>query len=94
MACASEFSPCCIGKSLNSPCHEICFTKFKGFRDFEEFSEENQQLLILRCKVSQIKQVCFHHEKIYLSRFENVNGKFCCDPFKKHKTNVKSTYAG
>ena len=93
MACASELSPCCVGKSLNDPCHEICFTKFKDFREFEEFSEENQQLLSLRCKVSSIKRVRFHHEKIYLSRFENVNGKFCCDPFKKHKTNMKSTYA-
>lgn len=90
MASASGVPVCSIGSSLQDSCHETTLTKFMGNKKFEEFSEREKELLVLRSKVVPIKLVCYHHEKIYLTRFESINGRYCCDPFKKHAKKVES----
>ena len=34
------------------------------------------------------EEICFYHEKAYISRYEALQ-KYCCDPFKVHKKKIK-----
>lgn len=50
----------------------------------------DRQLLNWRCGFS-LDEVCFHLEKLYLTRYESLQ-KTCADPFKCHKKHVTSKF--
>jgi hypothetical protein len=88
---------CTIGEALGEDCHLISEASCRkvGFHNVAELSVECQQLLALRTGVSiaalDNNTLCFHHEKIFISRYESLQ-KFCCDPFKRHKKHVTSKF--
>jgi len=55
---------------------------------FSEVSENDTHLLLWRAGIalepSTSDKLCFHHEKLFLSRYEGLQ-RFCCDPFTVHK---------
>lgn len=92
--CQSDtFNPCKIGQQLDDTCHKTSFCRKSGFFKACKFDELEKNLLNLRCGVllSNEDQVCYHHEKVYLSRFQNLQ-KSCCDPFGIHKKRVRHKY--
>ena len=83
---------CKIGSSLGDVCHKTTHCRKEGFVSVTELSEEDKELLKWRCGINNLSSgdsVCFHHEKLYLSRFESLQ-TFCADPYKRHKKHITS----
>ena len=86
---------CTIGRTLGDECHlvseAICRTT--EFKNIAALDPEHQQLLAWRRGVqiaaADNSTVCFHHEKIFLSSYENLQ-KVCSDPFRRHKKHLTS----
>lgn len=93
MASTSSDSPidCKIGQSKNEHCHKLSYCRKTGFINISELKQTDRELLQWRCEISLADkdQVCFHHEKVYLSRYENLQ-KYCFDPFSVHKKHITS----
>jgi hypothetical protein len=89
----SSVTKCVVGETLQEDCNLISegFNRKAGFYNISDLSKESQQLITLRSGVnigeSPDATLCYHHEKLFLSRYESLQ-KFCCDPFKKHKKHV------
>ena len=90
MATANVIDECSIGKGLFDQCHSTEFTKFKGLKLSNQFSEEENEILRLRSGLDEVETVCLHHEKLILSKFESMHGRYCCDPFERHTKFIKS----
>ena len=60
---------CQIGISLDEDCHIKSLCRNIGFYPISSFTEENKELLELRCELqfAEEDEVCYHHEKAYLS---------------------------
>ena len=83
---------CKIGISLDEDCHIKSLCRNIGFYPISSFTEENKELLELRCELqfAEEDEVCYHHEKAYLSSYQRLQKK-CADPYKQHlKKQVKS----
>jgi len=86
---------CALGRLLNEHCHLTWFTKEKGYTEFQDYTDQDKELLILRSGIdathfhSQGVQVCHHHSKVFLSKYEFSQRK-CCNPFSKHTKNIKT----
>ena len=83
---------CKIGISLDEDCHIKSLCRNIGFYSISSFTEENKELLELRCELQFAKEdeVCYRHEKAYLSSYQRLQKK-CADPYKQHlKKQVKS----
>ncbi|XP_015666911.1 ARL14 effector protein [Protobothrops mucrosquamatus] len=80
--------PCSIGSQLqaSSDCHKAYFTSQTGFKTKQDLSATDLLLLQLRTGItlSEAHTICFHHAKVYLDRYEDLQ-KSCCDPFNMHK---------
>jgi len=82
--------PCDFGKILNDACHLTVHCRKSGYQNVCELSENNLKLLLWRTGISHLEdncKICFHHEKCFLSRYEQLQ-KHCCDPYKRHKKKV------
>lgn len=80
--------PCSVGSQLqaSSDCHKTYFTSLTGFKTKQDLSSTDMVLLQHRTgiTVSDNYTICFHHAKLYLDRYEDLQ-KSCCDPFNIHK---------
>lgn len=80
--------PCSVGVQLQatSECHKIYYTRHTGFKTKQDISSSDLLLLQLRTGItlSENNTICFHHAKIYIERFEDLQ-KSCCDPFNIHR---------
>lgn len=86
-----NLTPCKIGLHLNDECHKLTYCRRSGFVSCSELSQGDKDLLQWRSGVhlTSQDQICMHHEKLYLSRFETLQ-KYCSDPFSIHKKHVTS----
>nr|XP_037856769.1 ARL14 effector protein-like [Chlorocebus sabaeus] len=84
--------PCSVGVQLHTTneCHKTYYTRHTGFKTLQELSSNDMLLLQLRTgmTLSGNNTICFHHVKIYIDRFEDLQ-KSCCDPFNIHKKLAK-----
>ncbi|XP_064216430.1 ARL14 effector protein-like [Aotus nancymaae] len=84
--------PCSVGVQLRTTneCHKTYYTRHTGFKTLQELSSNDMLLLQLRTgmTLSGNNTICFHHVKIYIDRFEDLQ-KSCCDPFNIHKKLAK-----
>lgn len=87
-----EYPICSIGQLTASECHKITFCQKKGIKNVNSLSEEDKGLLCLRTetKLDSIQTICFHHESLFLKKFELCH-KTCSDPLKKHKGPIKKS---
>ncbi|XP_052548448.1 ARL14 effector protein isoform X2 [Tympanuchus pallidicinctus] len=80
--------PCSVGVQLQATneCHKTYYTRHTGFKTKEDISSFDLLLLQLRTgmTLSENDTICFHHAKIYIERFEDLQ-KSCCDPFNMHR---------
>lgn len=79
---SSNNDSCSIGISMNEACHKTINCRIEGLKQSSEFSGEDLELIKWRSGVSDIGNICFHHDKVLLIRYESLQ-KF--DPFAKHK---------
>lgn len=84
---------CTIGKILNEECHKLIYCRKAGLLNIDEFPVHDKKLLQWRChyQFEGDNNICFHHEKMYLSRYESLQ-KFCADPFRVHKKHITSKF--
>ena len=80
---------CCIGKLLKEKCDQTIHYKIKGQLDISAMNQENVELLEKRTGyVKNIcDEICHHHEKPYISRYESLQ-LYYCDPFKLQKKKI------
>uniref|UniRef100_A0A8C0JDM0 ARF like GTPase 14 effector protein n=1 Tax=Chelonoidis abingdonii TaxID=106734 RepID=A0A8C0JDM0_CHEAB len=80
--------PCSVGIQLHTAneCHKIYYTRHAGFKTKQDLSSSDLLLLQLRTgmTLSENNTICFHHAKIYIDKFEDLQ-KSCCDPFNVHR---------
>lgn len=80
--------PCSVGVQLQATneCHKTYYTRHTGFKTKQDISSSDLLLLQLRTGItlSENNTICFHHAKIYIERFEDLQ-KSCCDPFNIHR---------
>ena len=64
-----------------------------GFIDFSSFDNESKHLVERRSGVqfSNDDQICLHHEKVYLTRYQSLQTS-CANPISNHKKPVSSKY--
>ena len=76
---------CSIGISLDLDCNKTIFSRAVGIKFAKDVSSEERKLIVWRSKISleDNSSVCFHHEKIYLTRYESLQ-RYCCDPNRVH----------
>lgn len=84
-------NPCSVGLKLGTEtCHKLCYTRNPGIKPVTALIE--LELLLLNLRVgSDLKTICFHHEKLFLKYYSHYYGVSCCDPTKRHKKVVKSS---
>ena len=84
---------CTIGKITDTSCHMIKYCRSSGYYRFTNIAENSLQLLEHRTgkKIDEDGCICFHHEKILLSKYEDLQ-TFCADPFKVHKKKVSGEH--
>lgn len=89
---SSMMDPCSVGVQLRTTneCHKTYYTRHTGFKTLQELSSNDMLLLQLRTgmTLSGNNTICFHHAKVYIDRFEDLQ-KSCCDPFNIHKKLAK-----
>ena len=88
MATAS-LTICRIGKDLDEECHKLSHSRKTGLIDVGVINKSDRDLIQRRSGVifTEKDQLCLHHEKQYLSRYEDLQ-TFCCDPFSLHKNRI------
>ena len=82
---------CRIGISLDEECHKHSYCRKSGLIAMSDLKLVDRRLLSWRCGVifGEEDKICFHHEKVYLTRFESLQ-KICADPFVHHKKHITS----
>lgn len=90
---ASSLDACSIGLFLNQDCHKFHYCRKAGLLKVTDFSEEDKELMQWRCgyQFHNDDKVCFHHEKLYLTRYESLQ-KYCADPFTVHNKHITSKF--
>jgi hypothetical protein len=67
------YETCTFGLILNAECHLKRYTRRVGLYSYADWQNENKGLLLMKCepktKVQESATVCFHHEKILLSKY-------------------------
>ncbi|XP_058858847.1 ARL14 effector protein-like isoform X2 [Acipenser ruthenus] len=89
----ADLEPCTVGVQLQAThdCHKTFYCRQTGCKALREMSPSNALLLQLRTGIMSLTEsdrVCFHHEKVYVDRYEDLQ-KACCDPFNTHKKAIK-----
>ncbi|XP_004210963.1 ARL14 effector protein-like [Hydra vulgaris] len=80
---------CCVVKLLNEDCDKTYYCRMIGRIKLKDIVSTDAEVLIQRIghTFEQNEEICFHHEKAYISRYEALQ-KYCCDPFKVHKKKI------
>jgi hypothetical protein len=85
---------CIFGLILNTECHLKTCTRRVGLYTYADLQNENKELLLMRCgpktEIEESATICFHHEKLFLSEYHQLQIRTCCNPFKSHKKAVKT----
>ena len=85
----NDYNHCFIGNHLKDECNKKSFSRKSGSILLKDVTEKNRTALLeWRCevKISESglnKEICYHHEKMYLSRYESLQ-KYYCDPYNTH----------
>ena len=74
---------------MDTVCHLQSYTNKQGIIMFCELYEDDQQMILLRTKLSSgsIHSVCEHHFAHYITSFVNLQ-KTCCNPFGAHRKSI------
>ena len=83
---------CCLGESLNEECNKLIYTRKTGHFHMDNFTKEDLDLISKRTlyEFKTDDKICYHHEKVYLSRYEMLQNH-CFDPYGKHKRKIKKS---
>ena len=88
----SKIKPCSIGVFLGLPeeCHKTTYARKVGTVKLAALSAVEVDLIIRRSglKAESESIICFHHEMLYLRKYEFLQ-KACCDPFDMHPTSAR-----
>ena len=75
--------------SLNEDCNAMTFSCLIG-KTPVEYHSDSDKVTFLRTSstVTEEDSMCYHHEKFYLSLFQNLQ-QYCSDPWKQHSKQIK-----
>ena len=89
---ASKLEPCSIGVflGLTEECHKTTYARKVGTVKLAALPAAEVDLIIRRSglKAESESIICFHHEMLYLRKYEFLQ-KACCDPFDMHPTSAR-----
>ena len=74
--------------TLNEDCNAMTFSCLIGKTPVDILVIQIK-LLFLRtnCTITEEDSMCYHHEKFYLSLFQNLQ-QYCSDPWKQHSKRI------
>src|SRR5258705_11205952 len=81
-------NPCSFLTGNDDECYKRLFTRTVDFghkRVMESFSDTDRKIMMLRFGNHNVVDICQHHEMKYLHQYTHLYGKFCCNPYQKHK---------
>ena len=90
----SNIQKCSVCISLNEDCNTLTFYRLIGKTPVESLSDSDSYCFLeptANCTFTDEDSICYHHEKFYLSHFENLQ-QYCSDPWKQHCKQIKSIY--
>ena len=79
MATAANLESCSVGVQKEEACHKIISSRIQELKTRVKISADIK-LMGCRTKISNLKTICLHHVKKYLTRSESLQ-KACCNPF-------------
>jgi len=88
----SEFATYIVGRQpLASKCHSLFYCKKFGLKSICDLSADEKLLLTRRLGINLMDndKICFHHEAMYLEKYETMQNK-CCNPFGTYRHFVKT----
>ena len=69
-----NLNSCLICKYLQDACHKLSFCRKPGLKSLADLDDYSCELLLLRSGLKDTDltelSVCFHHEKMFLVKFE------------------------
>ena len=74
---------------LNDACNKPTSTSNIGVYSKDDLSQIYLKLVELRSGVSNIVNVCYHHNEFYMKKY-TMQPKKWCNPFEIHKKIIKS----
>ena len=81
---------CNVGIKLNEDCNATTYFRLVRKVLFGSLSDGGKRLLCLstKCSFNEEDVICYQHEKIYTSYYENLQC-YCCDPWNKHHKQIR-----
>ena len=79
MATAANLESCPVGVQKGEACHKIISSRIQKLKTRVNISADIK-LMGCRTEISNLKTICLHHVKKYLTRSESIQ-KACCNPF-------------
>ena len=79
MATAANLESCSVGVQKGEACHKIISSRIQKLKTRVKISADIK-LMGYRTEISNLKTICLHHVKKYLTRSESIQ-KACCNPF-------------
>ena len=85
---------CSVCICLNEDFNTLIFCCLVGKTPAESLSDSDSYCFsepTANCTFTDEDSICYHHEKFYLSHFENLQ-QYCSDPWKQHSKQIISIY--
>ena len=85
---------CSVCISLHEDCNALTLCCLIGKTPVESLSFSDSYCFsepTANCTFTDEDSICYHHEKFYLSHFENLQ-QYCSDPWKQHSKQIISIY--
>ena len=86
-----EAEECYVGILTGTECHLRTYSKIVGIESMLDLPPETREVLMWRTGITLLNvdpSICFHHKYVHLNRFSSQQ-RFCCDPYKIHKSTCK-----
>ena len=79
MATAANWESCSVGVQKGEACHKIISSRIQELKTRVKISADIK-LMGCRTEILNLKTICLHYVKKYLTRSESLQ-KACCNPF-------------
>ena len=66
------------------PCHRQSYNRKTGLTNFNQYSKQDQEVLLWRAGGEKANTICFHHAAYYGRKFYHVTSAYCSNVFFKN----------
>ena len=70
MTTAANLESCSVGLQKGEDCHKIIYCRVQELKTRDEISADDTRLIEWKTEISNLKTICLHHVKKYLTRYK------------------------